>query len=372
MLTRLLRFGSYLILTLGCRLPLNASSAPPGDRPADFTQAVENARQSGKQNLVLFTGLEWEEWSRRLQAEVLAKPEFAETLAAGFVLTHVDLPQTPRTEGELSESEARRYTLARNFHLQVLPSIYLCTPDGRPYGLVGYREGGPHALVDEIEAKRAAYDAVAAKVARLEGPERAREIDAWLQTIPEPLRTLHSDKIQAIAESDPDDSTGLRSKYRILLLLPEARRLRYATNLDRAEKLYLEILREQHAEGEARQDLYYELADVYFQRRDYDTLLDTLDQAIAAAPEGPRMPVLKEMMDVFTRQWIYTQYDPDRMKAADYDLQRLNRPPDGTPQILRLIAQAKTVAPASMRNRILERMEHELKGSAPRTEDGQP
>ncbi len=359
---RFFRPGCCLVLILGCASFLGASATLPGDWHADFTRALESARRSGSQNLVLFTGLEWEEWSRRLHSEVLAKPDFTDALAADFVLTHVDLPRTPRADAELSESEAGHYALAREFQLQALPSVYLCTSEGRPYGVVGYKEGGPRALIGEIETKRDAYAVVMAKVARLDGPDRARELDAWLETIPEPLRTLHRDKIQSIIESDSDDSLGLRSKYRVRLMLPEARRLRYATKLDEAEKLYLDILREQRSGVEALQDLYYELADVYFQRKDYDALLNTLDQAMAAAPEGPRIPVLKEMMDVFTRQWVYLKYVPDQMRALDYDTTRVTLPSDGASRMLALIRQAKTEAPASMRTRVLERMEHEFGG----------
>jgi tetratricopeptide (TPR) repeat protein len=348
---------------LGSALWLTAFAAPalPGAWHSDYTHASKIARETGKQTIVLFTGVAWEPWSRRLQAEVLATPRFSEALAADFVILHVDLPEIPRPEEELSESERRHYALARDLRLHVLPSIFLCAPDGRPYDLVGYREGNPQALLAEIRSKRDKHAALMEKIPTLEGPDRAREIDAWLETLPEPLRPLHAEKIQAIIDADPDDSTGLRSKYRVLLMIPEARRHRYEGSPDEAEKLYLQVLREQRANGgEARQDLYYELADVYFQRKDYDALLDTLDRAIAAAPEGPRMPVLREMMDVFTRQWIYLRYDPDRLKAVDYEVKRVELPPGGASRILALIEQAKTAAPQSTRNQVLERMKAEL------------
>ena len=357
-----LHLRSIFAAVLGCGLWLaSAAAALPSVWHSDFAPAAELARQAGKQNLVLFTGLKWEPWSQRLQADVLATSEFSEAMAADFVLTHVDLPETPRPDEELSASEKSHYALARDLRLHVLPSFFLCTPEGRPYDLVGYRDGGPQALIQEIQKKRAAHSALTKKLSTLEGPRRAREIDAWLETLPEPLRTLQSGMIQTIIDSDPDDSAGLRSKYRVMLLLPEARRLRYASNLDEAEKLYLEILREQRAGGaEARQDLYYELADVYFQRKDYDALLDTLDRAISVAPEGPRMPVLKEMMDVFTRQWLYLRYDPERLKAADYEVKRVELTPDGARRLAKIIDEAKAVAPASTRNQVLDRMSAEL------------
>jgi tetratricopeptide (TPR) repeat protein len=345
---------------MGCWLSAAAPAALPGEWRNDFSPAVQVAIQSGKQNLLLFTGLDWEQQSRRFRTEVLEKPEFARALSADFVLTHVDLPEAPRPEAELSSTEASHYTLARDFKLYALPSVFLCTADGRPYALIGYHEGGPPALLSEIAKKHEAYAAMVAKMTSLEGPARALAIDGWLQTLPESLRELHSDKVQVIIDSDPGNSTGLRSRYRLAQMLPRARSLRYDGNLEGAEKLYTGILKELRPTGEEEQDLRYELADVYFQRKDYDSLLAALDQAIAAAPNGPRIPVLKEMMDVFTRQWIYTKYDPDRMKALDYDHKRMEIPSEQIRRLKNLIEQAKSVAPTSTRNLILKQMETEL------------
>ena len=353
--------GLRLAAFLNCAVWLCDPAAEPGSWHSDYAQASETARQTGRQNLVLFTGLRWEEWSKRLQTEVLAAPGFADELAKDFVLTHVDLPETPGPEEELSAADARHHALARDLRLHALPLFYLCTSDGRPYGVVGYREGGPQALMREIQTKRGAHATMTARIATLEGVERAREIDTWLETLPEPLRLRQSREIQTIIDSDPDDSAGLRGKYRVMVMLPEARRLRYESRVDEAEKLYLEILREQRpARGPARQDLYYELADVYFQKKDYDALLDTLDRAITAAPDGPRMPVLNEMMDVFTRQWIHLKYDPEKMNAADYDTKRVEIPPDGMKRLAQIIDDAKTISPTSTRNQVLDRMSAEL------------
>ena len=320
---------------------------------SDFRRAVELARASGKHTLLLFTGLGWEEWSRRLQAEVLARADFVSALAGEFVLTHIDLPENPRPKAELSPLETRHYALAGEFGLHVFPSLYLCTPEGRPYGLVGYREGGAEVMLEDIAAKRAAYVALTARIEAQEGPERARSIDLWLETLPEPLRVLHADKIDLLIEADPEDVTGLRTKYQSARTLPEARRLRYAGRLDESEKLYRELIAETPAPGEQLQILHYELGDVYLQKKDYGALLDTLDQAIAAAPGSPRMTVLDEMMEVFTRQWIWTLHDGGAMRAAGYDHKRMRLSPDGAAPFARLIAEARTVAPASRRNRVL-------------------
>lgn len=338
-------------------------AAEPGGWHDDFDAAVEQAAASGKEHLVVFTGLAWEPWSRRLRDEALGHPEFLGAVRGDFVLTHIDLPETPRDEESLTAAEARGYRLAREFKIRVFPAIYLCTTEGRPYALAGYAEGGPGALAAAIREKRTAYAAAMLAISRHEGPARARAIDGWLESIPEPLRHLHRDKIEAVIASDPHDRTGLRSKHQLALMLPEARALRYAGNLDEAEARYRRIVAEAEPKGEALQRVYYELADVHFQRRDYDGLLDTLDLAIAAAPRGERMAVLREMMEAFTRQWIFMKCKPAEMQAAGYDHRRVELGPGDAGALRKAIAEAKRTAPASTRNRTLDAMAAELGGT---------
>ena len=76
------------------------------------------------------------------------------------------------------------------------------------------------------------------------------------------------------------------------------------------------------------------------------------------------MPVLTEMMDVFTRQWIYLKYDPAKMKAVDYDAKRVEISSDGVKRLAQIIDEAKTASPTSTRNEVLERMSADDRGQA--------
>lgn len=340
-------------------------SRPPADPVgrwnADFRKALVEARGEGKDHLVVFTGLEWEPWSRKLNEEALAKPEFHQALAGEFVLTHVDLPEKPKEPAELGELDTYQYGLARDFQLRVFPSLFLCTPDGRPYACIGTVEGGPEPVIAAIRARKTAYASAMEEIRGLEGPARARALDAWLEKLPEGLRSFHQDKMEGVVEADPRDTTGLWSKYQMALLLPKAREFRYTGRLAESEAIYLRVVDTIRPTGVALQDACYELSDVYFQQKDYDKLLDTLDRAIAAAPDSPRMSVLSEMTEVFTRQWIHTKYQPDRMKALDYDCQKIELPPEGPAALLKLIEEAKNVAPESGRNRVLDKMAEEMR-----------
>ena len=106
-----------------------------------------------------------------------------------------------------------------------------------------------------------------------------------------------------------------------------------------------------------------ELADIHFQRKDYDRLLDTLDLAIEAAPRGGRMEVRREMMEAFTRQWILMKCKPKAMQAVNYDHKKVTLATGDIAKLLETIAEAKRSASGSTRNRTLDAMADELRGA---------
>lgn len=343
--------------------PVLSAPPVPGLREtwhSDFDKAIAVARESGKENLLVFTGLEWEGRSRGFRDKVMGDPGFIRAVGKRFVLAHIDLPETPRDVKDLTGVEARGYRLARGLKLRGFPAVYLCSSDGRPYAMLAQSAEEPAAFARLIDGKRTEHAEAMRAIGRLSGPDRAIAIDAWLDSIPGPLRMLHRDKIEDLIAADPENVTGLRSEHHLALMIPEARSLRYGGKLEEAEALYLRIVGEAEPEGEALQQVYYELADVYFQRKDYDCLLETLDLAIEAAPRGERMGVLREMMQVFTRQWIFMKCKPAEMQAAKYDHRKVGIAPGDAEILLQAIAAARRVAPRSTRNRTLDVMAREL------------
>ena len=351
----------FLALWLLLAVPLISAprlSLSHGHR--DIPKIASEALDAGKDKLVIFTGLEWESWSRKLRDETLDNAVFQEALAKDFVLTSIDLPKIPNDSGNLSALERRHYELAQNLRLHAIPSIYLCDSDGRPYALLGYLAGGPESVLEAIRTRKAAYMRLNEDIHTLQGPPLAVAIDTWLKTLPEIVRSLHQEKMELILKADMANETGLRPKYKRALLMPKAREDRYVGKIDEAEALYLDILKEAKPSGEELQTIYYEMGDVYLQKHDYNRLLDVVDQAINAAPNSWRMPVLNEMIDVFTHRWIYTKYKPKEMKKADYDYKKITIQPEEINPLRKLIREAKTAAPQSLRNEILDRMLDEL------------
>ncbi len=74
-------------------LPLGTLSAAPAIRAKDFTEALELAKPTGSDIVVLQRGSDWNRLGETLNRQVWQTPEFAEALGEGFVLVTVDRPE---------------------------------------------------------------------------------------------------------------------------------------------------------------------------------------------------------------------------------------------------------------------------------------
>lgn len=353
------------LATLWCSALLCAE--PAGNWHPHLAPALAEIGGTDRHPLVLFTGLTWDDASKSLDERVLRHADFADALGGDFVLTHVDLPRTPRQDADLSEMESGQYALARDFRVRRLPVIYLCTGDGHPYALLEPENGDPGETAAALLSMRRNFLQAGERTRGLAGPDLARALETLLQQIPEALRGRHTDTMRAIVEADPQDSTGLRAKYLLELELPGARQLRYLGRLDEAEARYRSLIETLKPTGERLQDLLYELADVHFQRKDFGSLLTELDRALDAAPGSGRVPVIEEMFEVFTRQWVFTRFRPEQMEQVEYDWKRIEPAPGEIQELLELISEMEREAPASRRNVVLASLRRtygETKGAA--------
>ncbi|MBN1518299.1 thioredoxin family protein [Candidatus Sumerlaeota bacterium] len=293
----------WLNLMATWALACASMTASAGVWMEDFDAAVAKSKEENKQVLLVFSGMDGDQWSDKLDAEVLDQDEFTSKAAQDFILVRIKLPLQPKKREEASEEERKRYELAGDFLLTKLPCIYLCTPDGQPYNATDYQEGGIEGNLKKIEDMRKSHDDAMQLIENSEGPERAKLIEEWLQTIPAPIHPLFEDEMNMIIASDPNNETGLWHKYKMQMLLPKAYKARASGQLDEAEAIYMQLLNEVKPEGEELQKVYYELGDVYYQRRDYEKLLRNCRLAIEAAPEGNLVSILNEMTEVFTKQY---------------------------------------------------------------------
>ena len=214
---------SFAPLVLGTLAVLSAPAAATGGENwiADFDQAVEVAREQGKDLFVDFTGSDWCGWCKRLDAEVFSHAEFLDPIQKDFVLVALDFPRSDEVKAMVPDP-ARNEELSEKYGIQGFPTILLMNADGEVYAQTGYREGGPEKYVEHLneirESGREALVSTKQLVAEFDSAEGEAKVAA-LGKVLDLLGKLGGDSPFAAQlatparwafEADPDNAKGLK------------------------------------------------------------------------------------------------------------------------------------------------------------------
>jgi thioredoxin-related protein len=119
----------------------------------DLPKAEAQAKSENKLVLMDFTGSDWCSWCMKLDKDTFSKPEFADYAQKNLVLVQLDYPQHKEQSDALKAANA---ALVQKYNIQGYPTLIALKPDGTVvWTQVGYLEGGPQALIDQLnEAKK--------------------------------------------------------------------------------------------------------------------------------------------------------------------------------------------------------------------------
>ena len=118
----------------------------------DLPKAEQQAKDGNKLVLMNFTGSDWCEWCKKLDKDTFSKPEFADYASNNLVLVQVDFPMKAPQSDDLKKANA---ALATKYNVDGYPTLVALKPDGTVvWTQVGYLEGGPQALIDQLNAAR--------------------------------------------------------------------------------------------------------------------------------------------------------------------------------------------------------------------------
>ena len=180
----------------------------------DIQKAIEQAKQSDKDLLLLYTGSDWCPPCKKLEEEVFSQPEFLDEAKREFEFVMLDFPKQKQLDAKTIEQNQQ---WASKFGVSGYPTVILMDKDQRPYGITGYRDGGVQnylGILGEFKQKRIRRDEAFIKADKAEGAERAKLLDAGLSEMESDLAELYYDKIvKEIVEIDNEDKLGLRTKW---------------------------------------------------------------------------------------------------------------------------------------------------------------
>ncbi len=286
---------SVFLALVGWSLAGSAARAEDQLWQIDVEQAKAAAAKEGKDLLIEFTGSDWCPPCKQLAAKVLHSETFAKKIPQEFVLIKVDQRNDKSGQSE-AEQKMVKEMLAK-YRIEGFPTIMLCDAQGRPYASrVGYSGMPAEQYVRElIEArqKRVKRDELLQKASKAEGDAKARLLDQALQLAGDNLLGYYSSLIDELIAADPDDSTGLKSKYlRIQADLKFKRALdallQGVTSRDQLSEAAkkLDALLEKHDPSPElrQQSLFIKFRMLY--ESDKKAARDAIDAAIAADPKS--------------------------------------------------------------------------------------
>ncbi len=116
----------------------------------DVPKALAQAKTEKKLVLLDFTGSDWCVWCKKLDADTFNQPEFATYAQTNLVLVQVDFPNHKEQSAGL---KAANDALQKKFKVDGFPTLVALKPDGTvAWRTDGYLEGGPKALITQLDA----------------------------------------------------------------------------------------------------------------------------------------------------------------------------------------------------------------------------
>jgi len=163
------------------------------------------------------------------------------------------------------------------------------------------------AMLKRFAEPAEAQETVAKLKAELKGAkglDRAKLLDRLIdageklaQFIPDKDRAEEIAKwSQEILTLDAENKAGLKDKYAFKALLAEAGQLKQAGKSEEAHAALDKALALPQLKGEQVQDVYFTKAGYYFSAQNIQKALDCLKKSLEAAPESPRAPRIRALI----------------------------------------------------------------------------
>ena len=160
-----------VILAFAPLMALAATSTPKGFTD-NLDEALATAKAEGKYVYACFSGSDWCGWCKRLEGEVLSKPEFVPAVEKDYVLVYIDMPNDKNLLSERAKTENPK--LVKKYAVRGFPTVLILDGEGKTVSQTGYRAGGPEKYAKHLRALRRH----APEIARLQ-----KEIDGLVKQL---------------------------------------------------------------------------------------------------------------------------------------------------------------------------------------------
>jgi thioredoxin-related protein len=208
-------------------LALFAGSSSAGDKPAwvrDLDKAKQDARDSAKDLLIVFTGHGWCYHCDLLDTEVFQQAAFVKPASKDFVFVEFDFNFGDAKEDKARQARYRKHQ--EQYLVHSFPTVILADADGVPYAMQsGYAKGiGPTAslaIIRLAQSRKAQRDKKFKLAAAAAGAERAEHLHKGIQAVAkflgsiddrgdDPVLVFYQPQVQDILKAG---ETAIRTEY---------------------------------------------------------------------------------------------------------------------------------------------------------------
>lgn len=186
---------------------------------SDYKKGVDEAKKSGKDLLVVFTGTKWIDICKKFDDEILSKPEFAKTLSKQFVLIKLEFPKV--SVKPISNQAQQNNFLKDAYRVRGYPSVLLTDIKGRAFGINGYQgvksQEYANLILAMFQEKQRKYDLLET-AKNLSGAEKMKTLIAGIPVLPGNLSArFYSPEMKQAIAADPGNAALELVLYKKLL-----------------------------------------------------------------------------------------------------------------------------------------------------------
>ena len=276
-------FAVFLLIT-SC---VSTSAAEKGDAARGSHRVAE---KTDKDVLLIFTGSDWSTEATSFSKTVLTEA-FKTSIAQNYTVRYIDLLRNPREQDR--EAAQKNYLLFSEYAVPDVPFVVLQTASQDMYAsaVIEADITTDTALIGKIKAlamQRTAVVEARDLITTLQGVEKARAIDAFLNIVGNAESHRYDSLRMQVPALDPDNQSGLKSKYVLISADIRAKGFAQQGDYHKAGDEYRMTAETGGLDSGELQLAWYLTAYAYLMAGNEkpQTIIEYLQNAIAADPQS--------------------------------------------------------------------------------------
>ena len=249
-----------------------------------------------------------------------------------YQLVNIDIPVT---DGVMDYDQMlKNYELASQFAVQALPTVVLATPEGYVIGCVyGNEMFAPitdstqevKILEDKVLKDLSAFNknskaivSLRETLSKTEGIDRLALIDKMIGKLDASYRYLLRDLVAEIPELDPENTTGLNTKYKMNFAYEQALEEFQKGNAQRAIEIFVEVAQTEGIPAIDAQEAYQTAAYLAANIGGSDEMVVAyLEKAIEAKPDSDAVAGIQATIDMIKASAEATEATPSTDEVSE-------------------------------------------------------